>query len=168
MKLVSSNDETFVEDTINNALDVYKKPSDSPAALDVLTKLKGIGPATASLLLAVHDPESVIFFADEAFYWLCCDGKRDPIKYNAKEYKELSEMARVLAKRLQVTAVDLERVAYALMNDAGSITSITAPPKVTKKTAGGADATRIALKRRQSLVVDEAPTVRRSKRVKRA
>lgn len=166
MKLVSSNDETFVEDTIKNALDVYKKPSDTPAALDILTKLKGIGPATASLLLSVHDPTSVIFFSDEAFYWLCCDGKRSAIKYNAKEYRELSEKARILAKRLRVTAVDVERVAYVLINDAGSTSSVTAPQKVAKKAADGADAKPVASKRKQSPVVDDAPTVRRSKRIR--
>lgn len=164
MKLVSSNDEAFAEDTIKNATDVYKKPSDTSAALGILTKLKGIGPATASLLLAVHDAESVIFFSDEAFYWFCCDGKKDPIKYNAKEYKELSEEARVLAKRLKVTAVDVERVAYVLINDAYPTPAATAPPQVAKKTAGEP----VASKRKQSPVVDEAPTVRRSKRVRRA
>ncbi|ROV93370.1 hypothetical protein VMCG_08375 [Cytospora schulzeri] len=168
MNLVSSNDDAFVEDTIKNALDVYETPSDTTAALAILTKLKGIGPATASLLLAVHDPQNVIFFADEAFYWLCCDGKRDPIKYNAKEYKELSEEARILTKRLDVTAVDVERVAYVVMNDAGSTPATTAPPKVAKKTAGGGEARPSASKRKQSPVVDDAPTVRRSKRVRRA
>ncbi|KUI58695.1 hypothetical protein VP1G_05983 [Cytospora mali] len=168
MKLVSSNDESFVEDTIKNALVLYKKPSDTPAALDVLTKLKGIGPATASLLLAVHDPENVIFFSDEAFYWLCRDGKRESIKYNAKEYKELSEKARDLTKRLNVSAVDVERVAYVLMNDAGSETPATELSKVAKKTASGGNPEAVPSKRKQSLVVDDAPILRRSKRGRQA
>lgn len=169
MKLVSSNDEVFVEDTVNEALDVYKKASDSQAALGVLTRLKGIGPATASLLLAVHDPENVVFFADEAFYWLCCDGKRAPIKYNAKEYKELSERAQIVAGRLKVTAVDIERVAYVLMNDAGSSSPAAADrPRITKKAEGAGVAGPRASKRKQASVIDEAPTVRRSKRERRA
>lgn len=169
MKLVSSNDETFAEDTVKNALDMYKKPPrNTSAALGILTKLKGIGPATASLLLAVHDPENVIFFADEAFYWLCCGGKKDPIKYNAREYKELSEKAQSLTKRLEVTAVDVERVAYVIMNDTAPTESATAPPKVAKKATGGGDVEPVSSKRKQCLVVDDAPTVRRSIRVRQS
>lgn len=168
MKLVSSNDKAYVEETIKNAIDVYKKPADTPAALGVLTKLKGVGPATASLLLAVHDPVNVMFFADEAFYWLCCDGKKDPIKYNAKEYKELSEEARTLIERLGVKAIDVERIAYVLMNDADSTPPATALPKVAKKSVGGGDAEPVASKRKQSPVVNDAPVIRRSKRARRA
>ncbi|KUI70924.1 hypothetical protein VM1G_06119 [Cytospora mali] len=168
MKLVSSNDESFVEGTIKNALDLYKKPSDTPAALNVLTKLKGIGPATASLLLAVHDPDNVIFFSDEAFYWLCRDGKRESIKYNAKEYKELSEKARDLTSRLKVSAVDVERVAYVLMNNVGSESPATELSKVVKKPVGGANTEPVLSKRKQSPVVDDAPILRRSKRGRQA
>lgn len=115
MKLVSSNEPSFVKDTIQEAVQHYRDDSDVSAALDILTKLKGIGPATASLLLAVHDPEHVLFFADEAFYWLCCGGSKAPIKYNQKEYAELNRRAQALAKRLSVKAVDIERVAFVLM-----------------------------------------------------
>lgn len=118
MKLVSSNDPVFAKETVQDALNTYKKASDASAAIAVLTKLKGIGPATASLLLAVHDPQNVIFFADEAFYWLCCGGKRDPIKYNAKEYAALNEQAQTLCRRLGVQAVDVERVAFVMLQQA--------------------------------------------------
>lgn len=165
MKLVSSNDEPFAEDTIKQALDVYKKASDTSATMDILTRLKGIGPATASLLLAVHDPEGVVFFSDEVFYWLCYDGKRGSIKYNAKEYKEISEKARTLTRRLKVTAVDVERVAYVLMNDAGSERPTTEPSKVAKKTpaGGNGNAEPVSSKRKQGPAVDDdAPRVLRS------
>lgn len=69
MKLVSSNDPETVKDTIGKAVSLYRDKSDVSGALQILTQLKGIGPATASLLLAVHDADKVIFFADEAFYW---------------------------------------------------------------------------------------------------
>lgn len=69
MKLVSSNASNVVEDTIKKAIGLYRDKSDVSGALQILTQLKGIGPATASLLLAVHDADNVIFFADEAFYW---------------------------------------------------------------------------------------------------
>ncbi|ROW18224.1 hypothetical protein VPNG_00454 [Cytospora leucostoma] len=168
MGLVSSNDESSVEKTIKDALDLYKQGSDIPATIGVLTKLRGIGPATASLLLAVHDPERVIFFSDEAFYWLCCHGKRDPIKYNAKEYRELSENARALTERLEVAAVDVERVAYVLMNDTGSAKSARVPSKLIKKTAREGSAEPASTKRKQSLVVDDSSRVLRSKRTRRA
>ncbi|MDA4133776.1 MAG: hypothetical protein OK454_11745, partial [Thaumarchaeota archaeon] len=101
MKLVSSNDPSLVQETIQQAIRAYRSapPSSSSssrasAALEILTRLKGIGPATASLLLAVHFPAEAPFFADEAMLWLCCGGKKDTvIKYNAKEYAQLCEQA---------------------------------------------------------------------------
>ncbi|KAL1842538.1 hypothetical protein VTJ49DRAFT_5014 [Mycothermus thermophilus] len=115
MKLVSSNDSDTVRDTIQGAIAYYRDKADVSGTIHRLAKLKGIGPATASLLLAVHDPDNVAFFADEAFYWLCCGGVKAPIKYNAKEYADLNARARKLAKRLGVRAVDVERVAFVLM-----------------------------------------------------
>ncbi|KAI1804720.1 DUF1479-domain-containing protein [Daldinia bambusicola] len=120
MKLVSSNDDVFVESTIREAIDVYRDSLDVSKALSTITKLKGIGPATASLLLSVHDPHGVIFFSDEAFYWLCCNGQKSPIKYNIKEYQELSTASQELTKRLGVDAVDVEKVAYVLINEGAS------------------------------------------------
>jgi len=117
MKLVSSNDPDTVEEIIQDALEVYRDTSDASAAVDILTKLKGIGPATASLLLSVHDSERVLFFSDEAFYWLCCNGKKDPIKYNKKEYAALNAEAQKLIKRLGIKAMDLEKVAYVVINE---------------------------------------------------
>ncbi|OTB05673.1 hypothetical protein M426DRAFT_319658 [Hypoxylon sp. CI-4A] len=122
MKLVSSNDETVAKHTIREAIEAYQADSDASKALDRISKLRGIGPATASLLLSVHDPHGVIFFSDEAFYWLCCDGKKPPIKYNAKEYRELSATARALIERIGVDATDVEKVAYVLMKEETSET----------------------------------------------
>lgn len=138
MKLVSSNDPNVVADIIKQAQDVYRRETDAQAALDILSKLKGIGPATASLLLTVHDPSRVIFFSDEAFYWLCCDGKKSPIKYNGKEYKALCASAQHLSKRLGVSATDVEKVAYVLMKQPqqDKVPEHTAPSKKRKKAAG--------------------------------
>ncbi|KAK2598586.1 hypothetical protein N8I77_011986 [Diaporthe amygdali] len=168
MKLVSSNEESFVKATVTSALDLYSKEADASAAIDVLTRLKGIGPATASLLLAVHDPQNVIFFADEAFYWLCNDGKRGPIKYNAKEYKELNKNSQKLAKRLSVKAVDVERVAYVLINDAPSRAPAKQPADTPKDTLAAAKpTTSAASKRKQEGVIEASSAPRRSKRSKR-
>ena len=115
MKLVSSNKPSVVKDTIQRALKTYRETADVPSALGVLTELKGIGPATASLLLSVHDADNVMFFSDEAFYWLCCGGLKGPIKYNLKEYLALNKQAQTLCSRLGVKAVDVERVAFVLL-----------------------------------------------------
>lgn len=116
MKLVSSNEASAVIKVVEDAIKTYRDTSDPSAAVDTLAKLKGIGPATASLLLSVHDPERVLFFSDEAFYWLCCGGRKDPIKYNKKEFAALNDEAQKLMERLGLRAVDLERVAYVVVN----------------------------------------------------
>ncbi|KAI0150882.1 hypothetical protein BJ166DRAFT_534595 [Pestalotiopsis sp. NC0098] len=132
MKLVSSNDGKTVTETIKQAMDAYWEDQDASAALAAISKLKGIGPATASLLLSVHDPDRVIFFSDEAFWWLCCKGKKDPIKYNPKEYQELNRQAQVLVKRLEVSATDVEKVAYVIMKDDALPPAAVEKPKDAK------------------------------------
>ncbi|KAK2590243.1 hypothetical protein QQS21_012074 [Conoideocrella luteorostrata] len=189
MKLVASNDANTVKAIISSAVSAYRtSPASSLSnananarkALDVLTKLKGIGPATASLLLNVHDPQGVIFFSDEAYWWLCCGGKRDVIKYNAKEYGELFERATSLGRRLGVEMVDVEKVAYVLMKraDEGVANGEKGMKKSAKSKAetktGGQKAKRE--EKRESVkrgagheekeVVPEEPGLRRSKRRK--
>ncbi|KAF5237621.1 hypothetical protein FAUST_5964 [Fusarium austroamericanum] len=169
MKLVSSNDPDVAQDVIKQALEIYDEKADTVATLDVLTRLRGIGPATASLLLAVHDASRVIFFADEAFWWLCCSGKQSPIKYNAKEYRMLCSEVDDLRNRLAVKASDIEKVAYVLMKQ-----SHDAAPVKKEKESALSTATAPAKKRKavskESKKVDDAikeqPSLRRSKRVK--
>lgn len=163
MSLVASNSPETAKDTVRDALTVYKEGGDVDQAVQVLTKLRGIGPATASLLLTVHDPTRVIFFSDEAFYWLCCNGKKLPIKYNAKEYRQLRVSAEELAERLGVSATDVEKVSYVLMKQSGL-------PDTSKvrdnKPIGSVSATE---KRKSASDPDLAPTessLRRSKRTK--
>jgi hypothetical protein len=145
LKLVLSNDAATVRQTVREANAAYHAGSngergeggekkeknekekekeqehkDVAAALAVLTRLKGIGPATASLLLAVHAPDEVVFFADEAFHWLCCRGRAAPIRYTAKEYRALNDAAGTLARRLKVRAVDVEKVAFVMMRRGGT------------------------------------------------
>ena len=127
MNLVSSNEPNFVTDTIKEALDVYRAKSDPQAALKILTKLKGIGPASASLLLTVHDPDNVIFFSDEAFWWVACEGKKDNIKYNAKEFQALQSETNALSERLGVSATDIEKVAYVLIKSPESVDTAKLP-----------------------------------------
>lgn len=111
------------------------------ASLNILTKLRGIGPATASLLLSVYDPDRAPFFSDELFRWASYQGdgaqgwSRD-IKYTLKEYLELVDQVHGLQKRLKadhqrdVTAVEVEKVAYVL--DKGAVDSKSSVPDKSK------------------------------------
>lgn len=148
----------------------YWRTSDTAAAVDGISKLKGIGPATASLLLSVHDPEHVIFFSDEAFWWLCCGGKKDVIKYNTKEYKELNQSVQMLAKRLDVGATDIEKVAYVLMKDERSPTRKTTEPISPPMTKSAAPKGKAGVKRKEKPEGDDKPgqPLRRSKRGKQS
>ncbi|KAI1501155.1 hypothetical protein F5X99DRAFT_209838 [Biscogniauxia marginata] len=169
MKLVSSNQEATVKETIQEAMTNYWADPNPSKALDTITKLKGIGPATASLLLSVHDPGRVIFFSDEAFYWLCRDGKISPIKYNPKEYLELNAATQALAERLEVSATDIEKVAYVLMKEGSpQATSTSETPNPVSEMKPEADSSRVTSKRKVNSAAEtsvQAPP-RRSKRGK--
>ena len=45
-------------------------------SLKLLCKLRGVGPATASLILSVAYPDDVAFFADELFAWISLQDKQ--------------------------------------------------------------------------------------------
>ncbi|KAH0597858.1 hypothetical protein MHUMG1_04230 [Metarhizium humberi] len=143
MSLVSSNPAPLAQQTISSAVAQYRtSPSThAQAALDALTKLKGVGPATASLLLNVHDPENVVFFSDEAYYWLCRGGNKDaPIRYTPSEYAQLRQRAGELARRLGVGMVDVEKVSYVVVKGkSGTDTQgLAGAGKAGKRAAGAA------------------------------
>jgi len=180
MNLVSSNDSAKVADTIRDAMTAYWKGKDADAALKEITILKGVGPATAALLLSVHDPDNVIFFSDEAYWWLCCGGKKDSIKYNPKEYQALRDAARGLRDRLEVGATDIEKVAYVMYKgepaqedsseketEGVSDTGSSSAEKI-KKSSGQATepaTEKTKAKRKPTKETDDTPAdVRRSKR----
>jgi hypothetical protein len=169
MKLVASNEPAGVKKNVSDAITDYKKKSDASSAISILAKLKGIGPATASLLLAVHFPDRVPFFSDEMFYWLCGGGKVSTIKYNTKEYQLLNEQAAKLTKRLGVKAVDAEKVAFVLFkrSDAEDLWEKEQPEKAISQDIGLTKApTKPALKRKAASNVPETTSTRRSKRGK--
>ncbi|KAI2485608.1 hypothetical protein Ptr902_04548 [Pyrenophora tritici-repentis] len=129
--LVQSNTSQTVEDTTRKA---YKALFDDKTAhanvlpaLKTLVELRGIGPATASLLLSVLEPTEVPFFSDELFRWCAWDdegkagkGWQRKVKYNMKEYETVVQRVEKLRVRLgekgneSVRAVDIERVAWVL------------------------------------------------------
>jgi hypothetical protein len=176
--LVASNDAAFVKTTIAEAIASYRENSDTRAALESLSKLKGIRPALASLLLAVHDPEGTIFFSHSAYSWLCSGGaEQSSVKLHTKEYFELHSKAKKTMDRLGASALDVEKVAYILMNPEIRTTprtgTGTAPkPATAQEGPGGETSTRQVqrtpgAKREQAAGDDGAQApLRRSKRVK--
>ncbi|PHH83688.1 hypothetical protein CDD83_2945 [Cordyceps sp. RAO-2017] len=181
MSLVASNAPALVQRTVQEALRLYRDSSSAADALAVLCALRGIGPATASLLLAVHDPARALFFSDEAFRWLCRGGDaRAPIRYTPAEYRALSERADAVARRLGVGAVELEKAAYVLMRGPGPSVVASAhqkgpakAPKPTPKPASAGGSKSSSTKRgRSSRPVESAADdaaddgVRRSKRLR--
>lgn len=119
MGLVKQNPADLVKSTTQEAFASFAESKDAMTALKILTRLRGIGPATASLLLSVYQPDTVPFFSDELFRWTHWDGTGKTgwgrsIKYNVTEYKEILAIVEQLRKRLDVAAVDVEKVAYVL------------------------------------------------------
>ncbi|ROT42284.1 hypothetical protein SODALDRAFT_326466, partial [Sodiomyces alkalinus F11] len=171
MKLVSSNDPENVEETIKQGIDIYRDESDASKSLKMLTKLKGIGPATASLLLAVHFPDEVPFFSDESYYWLCNKGQQGPLKYNMKEYETLISSARKLMKRLGVAAIDVERASYVAMKGDGKPVAVGPAASTKSKLNAGSSGTGPSSAKRKTMSKDDEATepqealpLRRSKR----
>lgn len=121
-KLVDSNDEKDVEFRTRIAYDILdkraKEERERNAMLEV-SAMRGIGPATASLILSVYDPVNMPFFSDELFRWASWEGDgakgwQRMIKYTPKEYLLLLGRVRDFRARLQVPAVEIEKVAYVL------------------------------------------------------
>ncbi|KAJ9099989.1 hypothetical protein QFC19_005806 [Naganishia cerealis] len=145
MKLVSSNEETKLEDVTFRAFHVVTSRRDSERetlftkileAISILTELRGIGPASASLLLSVRFPEHVPFFSDEAYRWLTAEAGNPwtaSIKYNAKEYASMLGSCLDLATRLGVHAVDIERAGWVLGREKADLSGSTSTSRTGSK-----------------------------------
>ena len=116
--LVQQNDAKAVEQISRKGFASFRF-GDLKAAITNLTKLRGIGPATASLMLSVLHPERAPFFSDELFRWAFFEPRKGngwdrPIKYTEKEYKMLYQKVNELRERMGASAVDAEKVAFVL------------------------------------------------------
>lgn len=119
-QLVQSNPADAVQKTTATAFSSFDGTLEKlKVSLKQLSTLKGIGPATASLLLSVAFPSTVPFFSDELFRWTFWEegkgkGWDRPIKYTPKEYHELFSKIQEIRNRHDWAAVDMEKVAFVL------------------------------------------------------
>lgn len=135
-------------------------------SIKTLSTLRGIGPATASLMLSVYAPEKAPFFSDELFRWSFYEtGKGNGwdrrIKYTAKEYDEMYEKVQALLGRLDVSAIDAEKVAYVLgKHDPSMAGAREDSSKSAKRKAGELDGGIAGRNGRQSTNTATFPTER--------
>lgn len=136
-KLIQDNQEEKVKTTTESGLTIFTDYASKFAnwldvdmanyeaalrlALKKLSELRGVGPATASLLLSLLKeitPLAPPFFSDEAFLYFVQDPLRPglPIKYNVKEYvNDYVPIAIGIARKYSIASLDLlERGAWAL------------------------------------------------------
>jgi len=147
-------------------------------ALNKLTVLKGIGPASASLLLSVGCPGSVAFFSDEAFRWIMTGadysnnaggkGWNRNIKYDKKEYGEFIRHVREVTERLGggVKALDVENVGWVLGKEKAVIQGDRVYNQEASMPAAAKMETKTAVKRKMADTIehDQAGGPRRSTR----
>ncbi|EFQ96719.1 hypothetical protein MGYG_08644 [Nannizzia gypsea CBS 118893] len=140
MSLVRSNAEAQVESISKEAFSSLAEDSQAgvfpEAAMQSLCKsFRGVGPATASLILSLAPEASTPFFSDELYYWLCMDlysrdkqipkHKLPKLKYNNKEYQDLWDAFTKLRRRIEqlseesetkqtFSVQDIEKIAFVI------------------------------------------------------
>jgi peptidoglycan hydrolase CwlO-like protein len=128
--LVDSNDAKLVRSTTTPIFDLIRdtepirinQAASMTTGLKFLTQLRGIGPATASLVLSVLAPDWCPFFSDELYRWCVWDesdsgkgrGWKRKIAYTDKQYRVLFNKVWEARERLGVPAVEIEKVAWVL------------------------------------------------------
>uniref|UniRef100_A0ACD5W9R2 Uncharacterized protein n=1 Tax=Avena sativa TaxID=4498 RepID=A0ACD5W9R2_AVESA len=95
MDFVKSLDDEVVESASRKAFAVLP---DLSKAITELTVLKGIGPATASAVLAAYAPDVAPFMSDEAMIAALGNAK----EYTLKQYLAFAEKLQAKAKELSV------------------------------------------------------------------
>ncbi|KAL9244118.1 hypothetical protein vseg_017926 [Gypsophila vaccaria] len=108
---VADLDEELVKSASQKAF--LSLPADLSKAVSELTVLKGVGPATASAVLAAYAPDVAPFMSDEAMQAVLGHSK----DYSLKQYLLLAAKLQEKAKELssedeQFTASDVERALW--------------------------------------------------------
>jgi peptidoglycan hydrolase CwlO-like protein len=128
--LVDSNDAASVRSATNPVFDLMRdtepirinQAASMTTGLKFLAQLRGVGPATASLVLSVLAPDWCPFFSDELYRWCVWDegdkgkgrGWKRKITYTDKQYRVLFNKVWDARERLGVQAVEIEKVAWVL------------------------------------------------------
>ena len=99
--------------SINDELDDIFKTAEN--ALKDACNLKGVGPATGSLVLSISAPNVIPFFEDELFKWLVPEHKTK-LKYDKKEYGLMLRPALELMRSQSITAQEVEKIAYVVVH----------------------------------------------------
>ncbi|KAL2894943.1 Leucine--tRNA ligase [Bienertia sinuspersici] len=136
LDFVASLDEELVKSASQKAF--LSLPDDISKAVSELTVLKGVGPATASAVLAVYAPEVAPFMSDEAMEAVLGHSK----DYSLKQYlllaKKLLEKAKELSSEdEQFTASDVERALWSSAIEAKLSASSAKETQITSKKTSG-------------------------------
>ena len=130
LNFAKAHSEATVKDATRDAIARLRSASrteDIPRALEPAVKLKGIGPATASAVLACAD-DSVPFMCDDLI--LVALGKMDSkFRYNESNFIELCEAARRKGRKVGMTASEVERAIF-------SAACLDKKPKTTSAAGG--------------------------------
>ncbi|KAJ7966485.1 DNA binding protein [Quillaja saponaria] len=121
LSFVSSLDESVVNSASQKA---FQSLPDISKAVSELTVLKGVGPATASAVLAAYAPELTPFMSDEAMEAALGNSK----DYSLKQYLLFANKLQTKAKDLSsegesFTPSDVEKALWSSVIGAKSLTS---------------------------------------------
>ncbi|XP_006816334.1 uncharacterized protein LOC100371869 [Saccoglossus kowalevskii] len=93
-ELIQTNSEEAV---VNASKKAFQCLPDLTAAIQALTVLKAVGPATASAVLAAGAPDQAAFMADES---MLAFPELTPLEYTLKQYMRYIEVVNKIVKRL--------------------------------------------------------------------
>ncbi|KAL4759634.1 uncharacterized protein BDW70DRAFT_161524 [Aspergillus foveolatus] len=135
LSMIRQNQEKTISDTTASAFSSLPASVErmdgfeaiGSALLTLTTPLRGVGSATASLILSVACPEMIPFYSDDVYLWVCAgvypssssSSKRSKevkpngepnVRYNIAEYRRLWEGVEGLRARLNKEADEGKRV----------------------------------------------------------
>ncbi|KAL5988308.1 hypothetical protein ACLOJK_036071 [Asimina triloba] len=130
LDFISSLDETQVKSTSERA---FQSLPDLAKAVTELSTLKGVGPATASAVLAAYAPDVAPFMSDEAMVAAIGNSK----DYSLKQYLFFAEKLQNKAKELSangdlLTPSDVERALWSSAIAVKMASSSECKPKAKK------------------------------------
>ncbi|KAC9754819.1 hypothetical protein E3N88_45294 [Mikania micrantha] len=131
LDFVSSLDEETVKCASQKA---FKSLPEISKAITELTVLKGVGPATASAVLAAYAPDVAPFMSDEAMVAALGNSK----EYTLKQYLVFVDKLQAKAKELSAegdafTPSDVERALWSSAIEAKFVASSNTDTKYSKK-----------------------------------